>query len=481
MTNSRCAPIGFCGSNNQSRSRVLRPAVTRPFLCFLVASCLLCSQSYAEWSASEDQEASLAVLNEQQTRFIESGDILDFIPERQLDHELATREPESLQAWVDELISLANQMGYNADRDMGAIPLNLASKRYNSPLPTPQPLRDFERESGPFSVHRYLFPQSGIPTFGGAAVAIWPEDLVAGQVDVAIAGVPSNMSSGRRDAAAAPNAMRALNTIAATDQQSLLKPLEVLSVVDYGNLWTDLLSVERSIAHVTSMVAETAATGAIPMLVGGDTSMLFPGVKGVAEHRGSGEFGLLHFSAHADVERFDDHIMSDQQAVFALLDQDVIDGSDTILVGLRGTSLDQGNLQWLRSQRVRYHTQVEMQRDGFKKVSKKVMTEVSKGPASFFVSIDVSVIEPSQMIAAGRVVANGMALSEVTAMIREVCAAKDIVGFEITDLAPMMDLSRLSVLNANAILNACLGGIAVRRAGFSPDYIHPLVESHGQR
>ena len=45
---------------------------------------------------------------------------------------------------------------------------------------------------------------SGVPTFGGAKVAIWPEDLVAGNVDVAIVGVPSNVSSGVRDAAWAP-------------------------------------------------------------------------------------------------------------------------------------------------------------------------------------------------------------------------------------------------------------------------------------
>ena len=54
-------------------------------------------------------------------------------------------------------------------------------------------------------------------------------------VDVAIIGVPSNMSSGRRDAAFGPDYMRALDTIATPDVQSLLKPLETLSVVDYGN------------------------------------------------------------------------------------------------------------------------------------------------------------------------------------------------------------------------------------------------------
>jgi agmatinase len=82
--------------------------------------------------------------------------------------------------------------------------------------------------------------------------------------------------------------MRALNTIATPDAQSLVDPMEALSVVDYGDLYIDKMSVERTVSHVTEMVAETAAAGAIPMMVGGDKSVLFPGVKGVAAHHGDG-------------------------------------------------------------------------------------------------------------------------------------------------------------------------------------------------
>jgi arginase family enzyme len=347
-------------------------------------------------------------------------------------------------------------------------------------LPTPAPLRDFEREPGPFSVHRYLFPGSGVPTFAGAKVAIWPEDLVAGDVDVAIIGVPNNASSGRRDAGSGPDAMRATNTIAMPDVQSLLRPDEVLAVVDYGDFSVDGLTTELSINHVTEMVAETAETGAIPMLVGGDTSMLYPGVKGVAQARGKGTFGLLHFNAHPDAEPFGDHTVSDRQSMYLLLDEEIVAGSDTVHVGLRGPAVSVEALQWLRSKKVRYHTMAEVEQRGFDKVLKRVLREVEKGPDAFFVSIDVSVISPTDMIAAGRIAPNGLSIEEVTRAIRYVCAAKDIVGFEITDLAPMLDVSRLSVLNANAVLNACLVGIAVRKSGLDPDYIHPLVLDHGQ-
>ena len=449
------------------------------FLVFVVLS--LASLAVAEWPVPEELRDKISVLDDEQLEFITSGAATEIIPERQLEHELKTRDADGLRTLINDLMAVAEQMGYSAERDMGAAPLDLKAARFNRRIRTPEQLRDLERKPGPFGVHRYLYPKSGVPTFGGAKVAIWPEDLVAGNVDVAIIGVPSNMSSGQRDAEWAPDMMRSLNTIATPDVHSLVEPLEVLSVVDYGNFYSDNMSIERSVAHVTEMVAETAGTGAIPMMVGGDTSMLYPGVKGVTRTHGEGSFGLLHFSAHPDAERDGDHTISDRQALFLLIDEGIVDGGETIQVGLRGPDVDAETLQWLRDQGVRYHTMAEIQRQGFPKVLKRIIREVEKGPDTFFVSIDVSALAPSEMIAAGRVAAHGLSVDDVTRTIRHVCAAKEIVGFEITDLAPMMDLSRRSVTHANAVLNACLNGIAVRKSGLEPDYVHPLALDHGQR
>jgi agmatinase len=447
----------------------------------LFAISVIASQgAAADWTVPEELRAKVEALDEARRAFIESGAAIQVVPESQLVHELAVRDEKELVRLVDDLIAVSEQMGYSPTRDMGAAPLNLTRKRF-APVVTPAPLRKMKREAGPFSVHRYMNPRSGVPTFGGARVAIWPEDLVAGKVDVAIMGVPSDMGSGQRDAASAPNEMRALNTIATPDTRSLVKPFEVLSVVDYGDLEVDKMSVERTIDHVAEMVAETAGTGAIPMMVGGDTSMLYPAVKGVAATLGAGAFGLLHFSAHPDAERHGDHTISDRQAMFRLLEDGIVKGSDTIQVGLRGPDVDEDTLQWLRDQGVRYHTMAEIRQRGFDKVLGRVKREVERGPDDFFVSVDVSALTPAEMIAAGRVEADGLGIEQLTGAIRHVCAAKNIVGFEITDLAPMMDLSDLSVIHANAVLNACLVGIAVRKSGHDPDYVHPLALDHGRR
>lgn len=429
-------------------------------------------------SITSDKIASLPVELQQ---FIMSGEYEQFMPPRQLRHEMAKRDRQSLEELLTDLLAVAREMGYDPTRDMGLIPLNTETTRgYNLGVEEPALLRDEQRNPGPFGVHRYLYPESGVPTFAGAMVAKYPEDLIAGDVDVAIIGVPNDMGSGRRNAEAGPRVMRALNTIAMPDIYALIEPKDILSIVDYGDFRIDNMATETSVPNVTRKTRATAATGAVPMLVGGDTSMLYPGVKGVAQHHGYGTIGLVHFSAHPDVNQHSAHSVSDDQALFLLLREGIINGSDMVTLGLRGPAVTVDNLQWLREQHVRYHTMAEIRDSGYDAVLKRVLDEADHAPDKLFVSIDVSVIEPSQMVAAGRIASHGLTMQEVSRAIRHLCTSKEIVGFEITDMAPMLDYSRLSAVNANAVLNACLVGIAVRKAGYSADYIHPLSRDHGQ-
>ena len=432
-----------------------------------------------EWTVPNVVAERLPVLDRGIRDFVESGDALAYLPARQLEHEFSVRDDAQLVLFLSDLRAIAGEMGYDASRDMGAMPLNTTSERFNDVVPR-MILDGIERTPGPFSVHRYLFPESGIPTFAGAPVAIYPEDLVAGAVDVAIVGIPNDMGSGRRNAEYGPRVMRIVSTLDERDGRTLLDPHEVLAIVDYGDFRVDNMSTERTVAHVAAMVAETAGTGAIPMMVGGDTSMLYPGVKGIAAVHGDGSFRLVHFSAHPDTDRSGVHTISDTQAVFRLLDEGVVDGVDLVQIGLRGNAVTADTLTWLRAQGARYHTMAEIRAKGYAAVFERVVAEVEAGPEKIVVSIDVSVIEPSEMVAAGRIASNGLRVQQTAAAIRHLCAAREIVGFEITDMSPMLDYSRLSAVNANTLLNACLVGIAARRAGFEPEEAHPLALDHGQ-
>jgi agmatinase len=422
----------------------------------------------------------IAPLNEQQKSFILNGKATQFVPHRQLVHEVQTRDLEGITLFVDDLMRVAQQMTYDPKTNMGAIPLNLKTRSFNNDVVTPQILLTHKRAAGPFSVNRYLFPESGIATFAGANLAIYPDDLIAGEVDVAIIGIPSDMGSGQRSANFAPSYMRMTNTMATVDEQSLVNPSQVLSIADYGDFTLDRWSAERSINHIAQMVAETSATGATPFIVGGDTSILYATVSGAAQHHGKQSFGLVHFSAHSDNALNAVHTVSDEQVISRLVREGIIEGKSLIQIGLRGPSLTPESLQWFRDNAIQYYTMAQFDNRGFEKTLKNIKRDYRRGPSKWFISIDVSAVNPSDIIAAGRIEAGGLEVDQIKKALRHFCASKEIVGFEITDLAPMLDLSKASVTNANALVNACLNGVALRKAGIKPDYIHPLTREDGE-
>ncbi len=60
------------------------------------------------------------------------------------------------------------------------------------------------------------------------------------------------------------------------------------------------LSVERSMPPIRRMVREIAETGAFPVIIGGDHSIEFANVAGLADVYGKESVGVIHFDAYYD-------------------------------------------------------------------------------------------------------------------------------------------------------------------------------------
>ena len=90
------------------------------------------------------------------------------------------------------------------------IPLDTGDPSYNL-WQTPRDDISKGREPGPINIQRYAGGAGwqGIPTFFKLPIALTPEDLRAGDVDVAIFGAHTDMGGGYRGAAWGPNALRA--------------------------------------------------------------------------------------------------------------------------------------------------------------------------------------------------------------------------------------------------------------------------------
>ncbi|WP_235945270.1 agmatinase family protein [Thermaurantiacus tibetensis] len=364
---------------------------------------------------------------------------------------------------------------FDAQRDRPNIPLNPEASGFNAWKVRRPPGLDPPRSPGPFSLARYVQGRSGIPTFFGLPVALTPEDLKAGEVDVALFGVPLNLGSGTRGAHLGPTAMRTARMGAGLDMYTMVAPNAVLRMVDYGDVAVDNLSAERSMEHVREMVAEIARTGALPFAIGGDHSIAYSNIAGVTDVHGKGRVSVIHFDAHYDAGRDRAHLIDHGQPVYRLIAEGHVRGRDYIQVGLRAQGPSLELFEWMRDQGMRYHTMVEVEKSGWEAVMRRVLAEAKADGNRIYISFDVDVLDPAFVPGTGTPVPAGLTMREAVPIVRRLCMETDLVGFELVELDPTMDPTYRSALNSAYIVHACLAGIAARRKGITqPGFLHPV-------
>lgn len=339
-----------------------------------------------------------------------------------------------------------------------------------------------DREPGLIPTGRLWQP--GVKSFFGLPLALTPEDLEAADVDVAIMGAPIDMGYGFRGAGKGPDALRAGITGLDSSNSGNLPHMHVgvawkrvLVAVDYGNSPIDYLSTERSMPPVRKLVREIAATGTIPVVVGGDHSLEYPNVAAITDVYGKQNVGVIHFDAHFDAGSAEGgHLISHGQPIRRLVDDGHIDGSHYIQVGLRGYWPGEEGFEWMRENNMRYHTMAEIERDGWDVVMDRVMNEALDGPEYLYISFDVDVLDPAYMPGTGTPESGGLTPREVFPLLRTLCSENQMVGFDVVELNPLVDPGYTTVLNTHRLLQECLTGIAMRKEGITErDYYNPLT------
>ena len=346
---------------------------------------------------------------------------------------------------------------------------------------------DPRREPGPFWPHRQARGAAwlGIPTFFRLPVALTPEDLRAGKVDVAIFGAPLDLGIGMRGAAYGPQAIRvserylpwggSWSGVPRPHQHVRVDPFRVLTAVDYGDVAIDPFSTERSVGHVQAFVRDIAGTGAIPLMVGGDHSLLWPGAAGVSDVYGKGAVGVIHFDAHADASNsMLGHLASHGTPIRRLITDEHLPGRNFIQVGLRGYYPDDETFEWMRSVGMRSHYMAEVERTGWDAVLRRALEEALDGPRYLYISLDVDVMDPAYTPGTGTPEPGGLTPRELFPLLRRLTAENTVVGIDVVEMNPLVDPGYTTALNVNRCIREMLVGLALRKQGIkTPNYLDP--------
>ena len=321
-----------------------------------------------------------------------------------------------------------------------------------------------------------VFSDFDLPTYVGPATFAnlpWvtdPAELAARRVDVAIVGAPfDDMVTHRPGARFGPRAIReaqyssgSLNSL-----QLGVQPFEVLTVVDAGDANVVPAFWERGHAMIYRKVREVAATGAIPIVLGGDHSITWPSASAVAEVRRPGSIGIVHFDAHADTANDSlGQLASHGTPMRRLIESGAVLGRNFVQVGLRGYWPSPDVLEWMREQGLRWHLMTEIEERGAEAVVDQAIAEALDGPDAIYISVDIDVVDPGSAPGTGTPEPGGMLPRELLRAVRRIVGRVELAGMDIVEVSPPYDWAESTAALANRCALEAISALAVkRRAG----------------
>jgi len=299
--------------------------------------------------------------------------------------------------------------------------------------------------------------------------------------DVVVVGAPFDGGTSHRPGARfGPQAIRTTDYLPHDGSRPSLAlrtdGLRDLVVRDAGDVEMPPGEIERSLAALQVAVGQVAAAGAVPVVLGGDHSIAYADVRGVAGVLGAGRVSLLHLDAHADTGDLEfGSLWGHGQPMRRLLESGDLRGDRFLQVGLRGYWPGPETLAWMAAQGIRSYEMAEIGARGLGACLTEAFATATDDCDGVFLSVDIDVVDPGHAPGTGTPEPGGLTARELLDTVRQACLELPIVGVEVVELSPPYDSAGITAALANRVVLEALSAIARRRRGDAWDPALPLL------
>lgn len=286
------------------------------------------------------------------------------------------------------------------------------------------------------------------------------------EVDVAIVGVPFDTGvTYRVGGRFGPNAVRAASVMLRPYNANLdVKPFEVLSCVDFGDVAIVPGYTERSYDAIEAAVAPIVEAGVVPILVGGDHACTLPHLRAT---RSKGPVAVIDFDSHTDAwDAYFGEKYNHGTWMRRAIEEGLVDVGRSIEVGLRGSLYGAEDWTGLKTELgLDYLTTEDVFALGPEAVATRIRDRVGSGPA--FISFDIDVVDPAYAPGTGTPEAGGPSAHDLLAILRRLTGI-DFVGFDVVEVIPAYDPAGQTATLAANLAYEMLSLVAVRRMATNP-------------
>ncbi|MDO8307319.1 MAG: agmatinase [Actinomycetota bacterium] len=287
--------------------------------------------------------------------------------------------------------------------------------------------------------------------------------------DVVILGAPFDGGTSYRSGARfGPSAMRAACYLGHDGSRPSLAMrtdgLRDLRVVDAGDVEMFSGDAATACASLERVVEQVAASGAIPVVLGGDHTITWPDVTGVARARGWGRVAVIHFDAHADTGNIEfGSLIGHGQPMRRLIESGAARGDRFLQIGLRGYWPPPDILDWMAEQGMRSFEMTEIVARGLDECLDEAFAIALDDCDGIFLSVDIDVCDPGHAPGTGTPEPGGLSSRQLLDAVRRICYELPVVGMDVVEVSPPFDHSDITALLGNRVVLEALSAIARRR------------------
>lgn len=308
-------------------------------------------------------------------------------------------------------------------------------------------------------------------TFLGVPRVHLAESSSYADAEVVIIGAPYDLGTSHRPGARfGPQAIRAADYLPHDGSRPHLAlrvdPLKDLRVVDAGDVRMHSGQAEQSLQRIEDAVAALTAAGAIPVVLGGDHSITWPDVTGIARHLGYGRVSVVHFDAHADTGEIEDgSLYGHGTPIRRLIESGAARGDRFLQIGLRGYWPGPATLAWMAEQRMRSYEMTEVVRRGLDECLTEAFAIAVDDCDGVFLSVDIDVVDPGMAPGTGTPEPGGLTPRQLLDAVRRCALELPLVGMDVVEVSPPYDSAEVTAFLANRVVLEALSGICKRRQG----------------
>ena len=287
--------------------------------------------------------------------------------------------------------------------------------------------------------------------------------------DVVIVGAPFDGGTSYRSGARfGPQAMRSACYLAHDGSRPSLAMrvdgLQDMRVVDAGDVELYSGDAVRSCADLEVVIEKIAQSGAIPLVLGGDHTITWPDVTGVARARGWGKISVIHFDAHADTGDIEfGSLVGHGQPMRRLIESGAARGDRFLQMGLRGYWPGPETLAWMAEQGMSSYEMTEIVARGLDECLTEAFVIARDECDGVFLSVDIDVCDPGHAPGTGTPEPGGLTARQLLDAVRRICYELPVVGIDVVEVAPPYDHADITALLGNRVVLEALSAIARRR------------------